>query len=77
MSILGVFGEVIHAEGGSEGGAIAAVVKEYIDAFTRVERFGTVVLFLSRAEKAVARGVWEALGTEKRDVGKVWSPVWP
>ncbi|KAG6860751.1 hypothetical protein C0995_007869 [Termitomyces sp. Mi166 len=71
MSILAVFREVVSASK-DDGGR----VRMYMDAFGEVERFGTVVLFLSRAEKEVARGVWEALGMTKEDVAKAWNPVW-
>ena len=54
----------------------AAKVRDYLDAFTRVERFGTIVMFLSRGEKAVAREAWEALGAAKEDVDKLWRAVW-
>ncbi|RDB15279.1 RNA polymerase II-associated protein 3 [Hypsizygus marmoreus] len=70
LSILTVFNEVLRT------GENASKVREYMDAFARVERFGTVVLFLSRAEKEVAREVWEGLGVTKEDVGRLWRPVW-
>ncbi|KAG6914479.1 hypothetical protein DXG01_017029 [Tephrocybe rancida] len=70
-SILKVFQEVLKASRSD-----AETLREYMDAFTKVERFGTVVLFLSRAEKEVARGLWEGLGVTKEGVAKVWAPVW-
>ncbi|GLB45501.1 putative rna polymerase ii-associated protein 3 [Lyophyllum shimeji] len=63
ISILQVFREVLRRSPNA-----AVTVREYLDAFARVERFGTIVLFLSREEKAVARDVWEALGVTKEDV---------
>ncbi|KAJ7665318.1 hypothetical protein DFH06DRAFT_1323710 [Mycena polygramma] len=42
--------------------ADAGTVAAYMRAFPGVARFGTVVRFLSRAEKARVRGLWGALG---------------
>lgn len=39
-----------------------ARVRAYMQALPRVPRFGTVVLFMSDAERGVARDVWELLG---------------
>ncbi|KAG5653657.1 hypothetical protein H0H81_011617 [Sphagnurus paluster] len=71
-SILGVFQTVLATGDRSAG----ASVREYMDAFAHVERFETVVLFLSRAEKSVAKGVWESLGVGKEEAGRVWAKVW-
>jgi hypothetical protein len=48
-------------------------VLAYMDSFAKVPRFGTVVLFLSKAEKEVAKRVWDLLGIDK-PVG-VWGSV--
>ncbi|KAG6815326.1 hypothetical protein H0H87_002938 [Tephrocybe sp. NHM501043] len=72
-SILAVFQEVLDA---SRGEKEKEMVREYMDAFGKVERFGTVALFLNRTEKAVAKGVWEALGVAKTDLARVWTPAW-
>lgn len=53
-----------------------SVIREYLDYFETVPRFETVVLFLSRKEKEVARDVWESLGVSKGDLGRIWSSVW-
>ncbi|KAG6853017.1 hypothetical protein C0991_007458 [Blastosporella zonata] len=71
ISVLSVFQEVLNGPGSDR-----QTVRGYMDAFGEVERFGTVVLFLNRAEKKVARGVWETLGVAKGDVARVWNPVW-
>ncbi|KAF8073441.1 hypothetical protein FPV67DRAFT_1477851 [Lyophyllum atratum] len=71
ISILTVFGEVLRVSPNA-----AAMVREYLDAFAKVERFGTIVMFLSPTEKAVAREVWETIGATKEDVDRVWRPVW-
>jgi hypothetical protein len=41
--------------------------------FTKIPRFSTLVLFLSRAEKEVAKHVWALLGVGQ-PVG-AWHPV--
>ena len=40
-------------------------------ALTRVERFRTVVLFLSSAERSAARAVWDAVVRDASGAGKV------
>lgn len=35
--------------------------------FVRVPRFGTIVLFMSKAEKEEVDGIWRALGEEDGD----------
>lgn len=71
VSILELFREMV--VGVSER---KSVIREYLDYFETVPRFETVVLFLSRKEKEVARDVWESLGVSKGDLGRIWSSVW-
>ncbi|KAG5644906.1 hypothetical protein DXG03_007458 [Asterophora parasitica] len=73
-SILTVFQDVVTIH--SNTADTKTTVREYLDGFAKVERFGTVLLFLSRAEKAVARGVWETLEAGKEEAGRVWGKVW-
>jgi len=40
-------------------------------ALTRVQRFKTVVLFLSGAERGAARAVWDAVVRDARDASDV------
>lgn len=53
-------------------------VREYLETLGRVERVGTVILFLSRREKEVAREAWEAVGVARgdSDAGGVWKSIW-
>lgn len=79
MAILAVFKRVLGAAGGGEHErrSLRATVRRYMDALGEVDRFGTVVLFLSREEKALARDVWEALGVSKQDaLESAWKSVW-
>ncbi|KAJ3575668.1 hypothetical protein NP233_g949 [Leucocoprinus birnbaumii] len=39
-------------------------VKEYMESLEKVPRFGTLVMFLNKREKAVAKEVWRKLGCE-------------
>jgi len=41
--------------------------------FTKIPRFNTLVLFLSRAEKEVAKQVWTLLGVGQPE--GAWLPV--
>lgn len=66
VSILEVFLAVLHANTRDK-------IQEYMDNLARIPRFGTLVLFLSKQEKEVARDVWRGLGVE-RPTG-VWSIV--
>lgn len=52
---------------------IKATVLAYMESFPKIARFNTIVLFFSRAEKAVAKKVWELLGVEKPT--GAWAPV--
>ncbi|KAJ6601386.1 hypothetical protein DFH09DRAFT_1355547 [Mycena vulgaris] len=74
-----VFAEAVDALGAAaagEGvGVDTAAAEAYLRAFARVPRFGTVVRFLSRAEKARVRAVWGALGVDGAGLGEVWGPV--
>jgi hypothetical protein len=45
----------------------------YMKSLADVPRFGTVVLFLSRKEKQLAKQVWELLGEEQPSGG--WRSV--
>ena len=66
VSILELFLEMVRVE--REGKRI----REYLDNFGRVPRFETVILFLSREEKGIAREVWERLGVFKGELEKRW-----
>lgn len=65
-SILDVFLAVLNANTREK-------IQEYMDNLARIPRFGTLVLFLSKQEKEVARDVWRGLSVE-RPTG-VWSVV--
>lgn len=45
-------------------------MREYMASFTKVPRFRTVVLFMSKGEKGLAKEVWERLGV--RNGGASW-----
>ncbi|KAG6819671.1 hypothetical protein H0H93_009751 [Arthromyces matolae] len=68
-SILTVFLDVL-----KDSGADSTPVKDYMNALGQVERFGTVILFLSRKEKTLARSVWEALSVNKAEAAKFETP---
>ncbi|KAJ7610977.1 hypothetical protein FB45DRAFT_942195 [Roridomyces roridus] len=49
----------------------------YLYAFARVPRFGTVLRFLSGAERERVKAAWSLLGvTGASQLGEVWGPVW-
>jgi hypothetical protein len=66
VDVLQVFREQIHD-------GRKPIVREYLENFARVPRFGTVVLFLSRKEKDIAKEVWGRLGVGKDLVDPVWT----
>jgi hypothetical protein len=70
VSILEMFREVVRAA------ETKNAVREYLEYFARVPRFETVVLFLSRGEKDIARGVLESVGASKGELGRQWGAVW-
>ncbi|KAJ7086604.1 hypothetical protein C8R43DRAFT_311567 [Mycena crocata] len=57
-----LFVEVVDVLASNIPAADVNTITAYLRAFAGVPRFGTVVRFLSRAEKARVRGVWGALG---------------
>lgn len=62
ISILDVFYTLLSAH--LADAELKQRVLEYMQNFARIPRFGTLVLFLSKPEKEVARGVWGLLGVE-------------
>lgn len=46
------------------------LIRSYMFSLAHVPRFRTVVMFLSRQEKEVAKGVWEGVGV--RNGGGWW-----
>ncbi|KAJ6486194.1 hypothetical protein C8R47DRAFT_1278683 [Mycena vitilis] len=57
-----LFFEIVDTLAAALPSAEASTVAAYVRAFPSVPRFGTVVRFLSRTEKARVRGLWSALG---------------
>ncbi|KAJ7687450.1 hypothetical protein B0H17DRAFT_1070256 [Mycena rosella] len=74
-----LFVEVVDVLGAAAGtGADTETAAAYMHTFPRVPRFGTVVRFLSAAEKARVRAVWGALGVDAGGAGleDVWGAVY-
>ncbi|KAH9480186.1 RNA polymerase II-associated protein 3 [Psilocybe cubensis] len=69
VSILDVFLTVL----GTSNNLHKQTIHAYMDNMTRIPRFSTVVLFLSKPEKEVAREVWKALGVDRPE--GVWKGV--
>ncbi|KJA24380.1 hypothetical protein HYPSUDRAFT_65593 [Hypholoma sublateritium FD-334 SS-4] len=69
-SMLSVFRAKLATCGGDDN--VRGGVRAYVEALSRIPRFGTLVLFLSRAEKEDARSVFTAL--EATPTG-VWQAV--
>ncbi|PPQ86328.1 hypothetical protein CVT25_005629 [Psilocybe cyanescens] len=76
-SILAVFRTVLASPPAPSSGNVAPSIKlkvqAYMEHLARIPRFGTLVLFLSGPERAVAREVWRGVGVERP--GGVWAPV--
>ena len=49
------------------------IVREYMENFARIPRFNTLVLFLSKSEKLLAKSVWKAVDVDERTV--MWNGV--
>jgi RNA polymerase II-associated protein 3 len=45
-------------------------MRQYMAVFSKVPRFSTVVLFMSKKEKELAKEVWDKLGV--RNGGAAW-----
>ena len=73
VSIVAVFEAVLDSAAKDD---VSVVVEAYMHAFGKVDRFGTVVLFLSKEEKARVRRVWEMLGVALGEEDAAWKPVW-
>ena len=74
VSIVAVFEAVL--DGAAKDDAGVVVVEAYMQAFGKVDRFSTVVLFLSKEEKARVRRVWEMLGVVPGEGDAAWKPIW-
>ncbi|PPQ75644.1 hypothetical protein CVT26_001624, partial [Gymnopilus dilepis] len=77
VSIFEVFLAVLQSLPSSQNQAqeqLKTRIKEYLDAFTRIPRFATLLLFLSKSEKEVVRGVLESVFGGV-GVGGVWKGV--
>lgn len=44
---------------------IKSTIREYMENFARIPRFNTLVLLLSKSEKALATSVWTAVGVDQ------------
>lgn len=52
---------------------VKTTVREYMENFASIPRFSTLVLFLSKNEKALAKNVWKAVGVDQPT--GIWSSV--
>lgn len=52
---------------------VKAIIQEYMDNFARIPRFNTLVLFLSKSEKSLAKRVW--MGVDIDQPKGMWSGV--
>lgn len=71
--LVEVFLNILKSEG-----VEAEAIRDYMNALTRVPRFGTVLLFLSRKEKDVAREVCVRVygDTEGKGAWGAWGTVY-
>lgn len=65
-----IFLDILDANG---SGDVASTIKDYLDNFNYVPRFGTVVLLLSKTEKESAKEVWKRVGVE--NVAGAWRGI--
>lgn len=70
VSILETFLAILDLTKGDSG--VKAIVQEYMENFARIPRFNTLVLLLSRSEKALAKSVWIAVDIQPKGL---WSGV--
>ena len=52
---------------------VKTIIQEYMENFARIPRFNTLVLFLSKSEKSLAKNVWIAVDVDQPT--GVWSGV--
>ncbi|KAF9496836.1 TPR-like protein [Pleurotus eryngii] len=57
----------------SQSSEVIAQIRQYLDAFVQVPRLSTIILFLTKAEKELIRGVCEKCGA--REAGSLWASV--
>jgi len=67
VSILETFLAILDRDSG-----VKTIVQEYMESFERISRFNTLVLLLSRSEKALAKSVWIAVDIQPKGL---WSGV--
>ena len=70
VSIMQCFMAILDAKEGDS--RIKTIVREYMENFARVPRFNTLILLLSKNEKALAQSVWTAVGVDQPDM---WSGI--
>ena len=71
VSVIETFLSILDAREGDF--RVKAIVREYMENFARIPRFNTLVLFLSKNEKALAKSVWTAVGVDQPT--GMWSGV--
>jgi hypothetical protein len=52
---------------------VKTIIQEYMENFARIPRFNTLVLFLSKSEKSLAKSVWMAVDVNQPT--GIWSGV--
>ena len=61
VSILSTFAAVLHDPEFEYEPDVKATIKTYLINFSRVPRFSTIIMFMSKDEKALVKEVWEAM----------------
>lgn len=70
VSIMETFLEVTKDD---DSRAKKATIQEYMENFARIPRFNTLLLFLSKSEKKLAKSVWMAVDVDQPT--GVWSCI--
>jgi RNA polymerase II-associated protein 3 len=66
VSIMEIFLATLEVtKGDDDSAAKRIIIKEYMENFARIPRFNTLVLFLSKSEKLLAKSVWMAVGVDQ------------
>ena len=70
VSLMETFLEVTKDD---DSRAKKATIQEYMENFARIPRFNTLLLFLSKSEKKLAKSVWMAVDVDQPT--GVWSCI--
>ena len=73
VSVLQVFQALLTAPAhDAQREDVRSWIRQYLEGYTRVQRFGTITLFMSTAERKLVKEVLGLVGVNEGEVWKKW-----